>query len=69
MELSPASTTRPLMLPVIVVVGPTGVGKTKLGVELALRLGGEVVNADSMQVYAGLPIATNQPSADEVSTH
>lgn len=44
--------------PVVAVVGPTAVGKSDLGVALALRLGGEVVNADSMQVYRGMDIGT-----------
>lgn len=42
----------------IAVVGPTAVGKSDLGVELALALGGEVVNVDSMQLYAGMDIGT-----------
>src|SRR3978361_917607 len=41
---------------VLAIVGPTGAGKSALGVELALRLGGEVVNADSMQLYRGMDI-------------
>lgn len=44
--------------PVVAVVGPTATGKSDLGVELALALGGEVVNADSMQLYAGMDIGT-----------
>jgi tRNA dimethylallyltransferase len=43
---------------VIAVVGPTAAGKSDLGVALALRLGGEVINADSMQLYAGMDIGT-----------
>ena len=43
---------------VIVVVGPTGVGKTKMSVELAKRFNGEVINADSMQIYKELNIGT-----------
>lgn len=43
---------------VIVISGPTATGKTALGVELCLRLGGEVISADSMQVYRGLDIGT-----------
>ncbi len=43
---------------IIVIVGPTGVGKTKLSVELAKRLNGEIINADSMQVYKELNIGT-----------
>ena len=44
--------------PVIAVVGPTASGKSALGVELALRFGGEVVNCDSVQVYREIEIAT-----------
>jgi tRNA dimethylallyltransferase len=40
------------------VVGPTATGKSDLGVELALRLGGEVVNADAMQLYRGMDVGT-----------
>ena len=46
------------MKKVIVIVGPTGVGKTKLSVMLAKKLNGEIINADSMQVYKGLDIGT-----------
>lgn len=46
------------MKKVIVIVGPTAVGKTKLSVELAKKLDGEVINADSTQVYKNLDIAT-----------
>ena len=46
-------------------MGPTAVGKTKVAIELALRLGGEVVTADSMQVYKGLDIGTDKPTAAE----
>ena len=42
----------------VAVVGPTATGKSALGVELALALGGEVVNADSMQLYRGMDIGT-----------
>lgn len=43
---------------VVAVVGPTGVGKSELGIGLAQRLGGEIVNADSMQLYRGMDIGT-----------
>lgn len=43
---------------VIVVVGPTAVGKTKMGVELAKRFDGEVISGDSMQIYKGMDIGT-----------
>ena len=51
--------------PVVAVVGPTATGKTALAVELARRLGGEVVNADSMQLYRGMDIGTAKPDATE----
>src|SRR6266567_5148657 len=44
--------------PVIAVVGPTAAGKSELSLGLALALGGEVVNADSMQLYTGMDIGT-----------
>lgn len=50
---------------IIVIVGPTGVGKTKLSIELAKRLNGEVINADSTQVFRGLDIATAKVTEDE----
>lgn len=53
-------------LRVAAVVGPTASGKTKLGVELAKALNGEVVSADSMQIYKGMDIATAKPTADEM---
>src|SRR5579862_1641957 len=49
----------------IALVGPTGAGKTALGIELAPRLGAEIVNCDSRQVYRGLDIGTAKPSAAE----
>ncbi|MEZ0072227.1 tRNA (adenosine(37)-N6)-dimethylallyltransferase MiaA [Planotetraspora sp. GP83] len=52
-------------LPVIAVVGATAAGKSDLAVELALRLGGEVVNTDSMQLYRGMDIGTAKLSLDE----
>lgn len=53
-------------IPVIVVCGPTASGKTAVGVELAIRLGGEVVSADSMQIYKGLAISTAKPTYEEM---
>src|SRR2546429_8605349 len=50
------------MTAIPVVVGPTGIGKSQLAFELALRLDGEIVVADSRQVYQRLDIATNKPS-------
>ena len=48
------------------VCGPTASGKTTLAVELAKRLNGEVVSADSMQIYKGLHIGTAAPSREEM---
>ncbi|MGV9452338.1 tRNA (adenosine(37)-N6)-dimethylallyltransferase MiaA [Streptomyces sp. NPDC003635] len=50
---------------VIAVVGPTAAGKSDLGVFLAQRLGGEVVNADSMQLYRGMDIGTAKLTTEE----
>ncbi|MGW4202533.1 tRNA (adenosine(37)-N6)-dimethylallyltransferase MiaA [Streptomyces sp. NPDC004726] len=50
---------------VIAVVGPTAAGKSDLGVFLARQLGGEVVNADSMQLYRGMDIGTAKLTVDE----
>ncbi|MCC9704959.1 tRNA (adenosine(37)-N6)-dimethylallyltransferase MiaA [Streptomyces sp. MNU76] len=50
---------------VIAVVGPTAAGKSDLGVYLAQRLGGEVVNADSMQLYRGMDIGTAKLTPEE----
>ena len=50
---------------VAVMVGPTAVGKTAVALELAAALGGEIVNADSMQVYRGLDIGTAKPTLEE----
>jgi tRNA dimethylallyltransferase len=51
--------------PVVAVVGPTATGKTALAVALAHRIGAEVVNADSMQLYRGMDIGTAKPDLAE----
>ncbi len=51
--------------PLIIVTGPTAVGKTALSVELALRVGGEIISADSMQVYRGMDIGTAKVREEE----
>ena len=51
---------------VLVICGPTATGKTALSVELALRHGGEVVSADSMQVYRRMDIGTAKATAEEM---
>ena len=50
----------------VVITGPTASGKTALGVMLAQRLGGEVVSADSMQIYRGMNIGTAKPTPEEM---
>lgn len=51
--------------PVLAVAGPTATGKTALGVALAKRFGGEVISADSMQIYRGLDVGTAKVTAEE----
>ena len=53
------------MTKVICIVGPTGVGKTKLSIELAKKLSGEIINADSTQIYKGMNIATAKITEEE----
>ena len=50
---------------VIILLGPTGVGKSKLAIELAEELRGEIISADSMQVYRYMDIGTAKPTLDE----
>ncbi|MCI5983682.1 MAG: tRNA (adenosine(37)-N6)-dimethylallyltransferase MiaA [Firmicutes bacterium] len=50
---------------VIVITGPTGVGKTKLSIELAKKMNGEIINADSTQIFKGLDIATAKVTNEE----
>jgi tRNA dimethylallyltransferase len=51
--------------PIIAIMGPTASGKTALGVKLALKIGGEIINCDSVQIYKGIHIATAKPSIEE----
>lgn len=53
-------------IPVIAVIGPTASGKTGLAVEIAKKIGGEVVSADSMQIYSELTIGTAKPTEEEM---
>ena len=53
------------MYDLVVITGPTATGKTALGVEMALAFGGEIVSADSMQVYRGMDIGTAKPTLAE----
>jgi len=58
----PEQTEKP---PVVVVTGPTASGKTPLAIEIAQRFGGEIVNADSMQVYRYMDVGTAKPSLEQ----
>jgi len=49
----------------IVICGPTGIGKTSVGIELAEKLGGEIISADSMQIYRYMDIGTAKPTVEE----
>jgi tRNA dimethylallyltransferase len=50
----------------LIILGPTAVGKSKLAIELAQKLDGEIISADSMQVYFGMDIGTAKPSKEEL---
>ena len=51
--------------PILVVLGATGAGKSKLALELAHLFGGEIISADAMQMYKGLDIATAKVTPEE----
>ena len=57
----------PKPVTLIAVVGPTASGKTALAIALAKELGGEIVSADSMQIYRGMDIATAKPTPEEMA--
>ena len=52
-------------IPLIIIAGPTGVGKTRVAIEVAERIGGEIVGADSMQIYRYMDIGTAKPTVTE----
>ncbi len=54
------------MKTVIIIIGPTASGKTKLSIELAKEVGGEIISADSMQVYRYMDIGTAKPTREEM---
>jgi tRNA dimethylallyltransferase len=54
-----------IKLPLVVIVGPTAVGKTEIAIQLAERLGGEIISADSRLFYRGMDIGTAKPTAEE----
>jgi tRNA dimethylallyltransferase len=57
--------TEASMRPLIVVLGPTATGKSSLAMYLAQEFGGEIINADALQVYRGLDVGTAKPSPDD----
>lgn len=50
---------------IVFIVGPTAIGKTRLAVKLASRINGEIISSDSMQVYKGMAVLSQAPTADE----
>lgn len=55
-----------IKIPVIAIIGPTASGKTGLAIAVAKRFGGEVISADSMQIYSELTVGTAKPTEDEM---
>ncbi|KAF9766341.1 hypothetical protein IL306_001269, partial [Fusarium sp. DS 682] len=54
------------LIPIIAIIGPTGIGKTRLSVEVASAINGEVISVDSIQVYRDCPIMAAQVTQDEM---
>ncbi|MCX7942675.1 MAG: tRNA (adenosine(37)-N6)-dimethylallyltransferase MiaA [Dictyoglomaceae bacterium] len=54
-----------MKIPIVVILGPTGVGKTELSIKLAPLISGEIISVDSMQVYKEMDIGTAKPSKEE----
>lgn len=52
--------------PIVAIIGTTGAGKSRLGVDIARACNGEVINADAMQVYRGLDVLTNKITLEEM---
>ncbi len=67
MSTQPSVSPIPNLSPLVVIVGPTAVGKTQLAIELAEAFGGEIVNADSRLFYRGMDIGTAKPTRDEMA--
>jgi tRNA dimethylallyltransferase len=53
------------LTPLLVILGPTGSGKSRLGLEVAEQIGGEIVSADAFAVYRGLDIGTDKPTVED----
>ncbi len=60
-----AAESPPVLKPLVVLVGPTAIGKSRIAVEVAHALGTEIVTADSTQVYRGMNIGTDTPSEED----
>ena len=60
-----SDSSRSQLIPLIVIIGPTAVGKTELSIELAQRLDGEIISADSRLFYRGMDIGTAKPSLED----
>lgn len=54
------------MLPLVIIIGPTGIGKSNLALSLAQKVGGEIISGDSVQVYRKLDIGSAKPSTEEL---
>ena len=54
---------------VILLAGPTGSGKSKLALKLAKHINGEIINADSMQIYKEISILTSKPILKDIKDH
>ena len=67
--MEPSNSTKPastkVKKPVVFIVGSTGVGKTKLSLELAQKFNGECISADSMQIYKGFDIGSAKATTEE----
>ncbi len=61
----PNMSSQRLTVPLLVIAGPTAVGKTDIAVSVAGEVGGEIVSADSMQIYKGMDIGTAKPTAEQ----
>lgn len=64
METSKFTTSKPK---VVIICGPTGVGKTAFAIKLALKFGAEIINSDSMQIYKYMDIGTAKPTSEELA--
>jgi tRNA dimethylallyltransferase len=64
-QLDESGITMPQRPPIVIIAGPTGVGKTSTAIALAGPLGGEIVGADAMQVYRHMDIGTAKPTDEE----